>query len=886
MSNYVAYPHTSIAVSLDGHCFNSKPAQNDIVGISDRLPSSKVTLPLAEIAQALVLPSGRSFCPAHFKSDASGVRSRSNECWSGQTLFALDFDGGLTLEDALARAADYRVRFAFAYTTFSASAEEKFRAVFVHSCEVTDLRVRKVVQQGLMMVFPEADASCKDPARIFFGGKALIHEDYEAVVTVDDILEAACLHIRASDKSGNGSRVLKAFSRECGLVMRNHLPKWDSPGAGQEDHVHATVRGIGCGQDGDVQTTVPIESYRSGGATVIGDIRLFFFSSNGRSSSDDDKSLSAETSTRSPIRRFDFDRLAAECRLYSGFADGSSWLYHQELYGLATNLLVIEGGKKKFLDGLLKRPEYASKPWSTYASYIVQRLYHPQRCGAYCPHAAGCTHSDLMVQQGKTPRGTIRKLGSSTPKKCAELEGELQKHFQKALRSDNNDVYVIKTPAGLGKTEQYLACTGCIIASPTHNLNGEIASRMIEAGNADVLVTPPLPVLDDDYRKEVERLYRSGAYSEAHARLARLAKEGHIECADYLTALETARTARGTVLTTHDRVLFLDPLGRTIIFDEDPTPALLPVDQVRLSDLFTLLCATKAGRAEPAVGALVGQAQAAMVNVVQEAPGYVMNDAAALQREVGASSLIQSNVIGFLACSHFVKAEVQHGQQIIQFISRRPIPQGKMIVLSATANETVCRLLYGSRLHFIDLGEAVNEGTIVQYTRHSFSRYMIKEHPERIAMVRDAVGDQPVITFKSLGDRFNTLGTFGAVEGLDGLGGQNLAVIGTPHLPPLTYLLLASALGLRPSLYDSTMQYRLVRYGGYEFWFETFTDNEGLRDIQLWSIETELVQAVGRARVLRNDCQVTVFSNFPVPGAEFVYLSKQQWEVLGADRRN
>ena len=53
-----------------------------------------------------------------------------------------------------------------------------------------------------------------------------------------------------------------------------------------------------------------------------------------------------------------------------------------------------------------------------------------------------------------------------------------------------------------------------------------------------------------------------------------------------------------------------------------------------------------------------------------------------------------------------------------------------------------------------------------------------------------------------------------------------------------------------------------------------------LREIQLYLIESELIQAVGRARLLRNDCTVTVLSNLPITQADFIYLEKNDIEEL------
>ena len=41
-------------------------------------------------------------------------------------------------------------------------------------------------------------------------------------------------------------------------------------------------------------------------------------------------------------------------------------------------------------------------------------------------------------------------------------------------------------------------------------------------------------------------------------------------------------------------------------------------------------------------------------------------------------------------------------------------------------------------------------------------------------------------------------------------------------------------------------------------------DNSELRDIQLGLIESDLIQAVGRARTLRTEAIVELYSNFPL----------------------
>ena len=60
---------------------------------------------------------------------------------------------------------------------------------------------------------------------------------------------------------------------------------------------------------------------------------------------------------------------------------------------------------------------------------------------------------------------------------------------------------------------------------------------------------------------------------------------------------------------------------------------------------------------------------------------------------------------------------------------------------------------------------------------------------------------------------------------------------------------------------------RRVEYKGKRFLITSFKEST-LREVQLYSIESELEQCVGRARLLRQDCSVIVFSCFPCGQAE------------------
>ena len=60
-----------------------------------------------------------------------------------------------------------------------------------------------------------------------------------------------------------------------------------------------------------------------------------------------------------------------------------------------------------------------------------------------------------------------------------------------------------------------------------------------------------------------------------------------------------------------------------------------------------------------------------------------------------------------------------------------------------------------------------------------------------------------------------------------------------------------------------------VQHNGYEFSLYTF-EKPTMQIIQMWFIESLMEQAVGRARLLRYDCEVKVYSGFPVAQANFI----------------
>ena len=202
-------------------------------------------------------------------------------------------------------------------------------------------------------------------------------------------------------------------------------------------------------------------------------------------------------------------------------------------------------------------------------------------------------------------------------------------------------------------------------------------------------------------------------------------------------------------------------------------------------------------------------------------------------------------------------------ENTVHYVIRRDLPRlKKIIILSASVPIEIYKLLFDNRLEVIDISDVENQGRIIQETTKSFSRNSLKDNYKEIS---EKVGDRPVITYKSYRGLFNNPSDmwFGNCSGYDTLKGQDICVVGTPHLHNIVYLLTAKSIGLDFKTSETLFYYHKVRYNGFEFMFNCYED-ENLRKIQFSFIESDLIQSVGRSRTLRTNATVNLYSNFPL----------------------
>lgn len=348
--------------------------------------------------------------------------------------------------------------------------------------------------------------------------------------------------------------------------------------------------------------------------------------------------------------------------------------------------------------------------------------------------------------------------------------------------------------------------------------------------------------------------------------------EDGVKAQKFLDELAVTRNTEMTVITTHHRSIqdFKHP---TLIFDEDPLQTvLMPIEEIKISDLCTLKSRIEDPRDKDLVEDIIAELGKGKPNICYKLKKFSFRDYRKVEDTVFAIPSITSPVMNFFNGGVYVIDENDNNK--VYFSRSQQLSEDKkVIILSATANEWIYRQLYGDRIRFYDLGNVEIKGRLLQDTFYTYSRQNLRKE-EVLEHVLASVEDRLIITFADYVGKFRNARKdiyFGKCRGTNKLEGEKLAVVGTPHVQMSTYLLLADKLGLDLQPSDYSMSDQRIIHNNMEFRFYTF-ENQFLRNIQFFYIESELRQAVGRARLVRQkEADVLLFSNFPLEEAKFCF---------------
>jgi len=581
------------------------------------------------------------------------------------------------------------------------------------------------------------------------------------------------------------------------------------------------------------------------------------------------------THNTTPIPRdqkIDLEILRNEVKVLDILFTGERKLHHNEVFGLGTNMQYIRKGKTLMLE-LMKNydrnNEKGYKPNNYAALDCIMRMdYQPMPVKNFsaCDEDKELdTLLDIAKKKGKV---VVKEKATKIP--LAEAEKILKEKFKYVIENKKEDhtVYIFRLPTAIGKTKLLENVGNSVIAEPTNPLKNEVKERMKSPSR----MTPdPIEFIDDNINITVKSLYNIGLPKKAMEIIYNVS-EGHGSINDqeiaktYITELKDCYSRKYNTLTTHTRAINTNSENEfpheTIIFDEDPLDTLVKVDSTTVNDISAFQWQFEVLKE--------------VTNYFKNLPNGIYNtptfsfDLEELVKNVRDGKGISTNVFQFFGSNSFIYKDGK-----IDYIMKTALPtHKKVIILSATIDPDFYRKIYPEyKFEVVDITHVEQIGKIIQYTGFSCSRLSLMKVAKNI---QDQVQERKVITFK----RYKKLFTnsvkdihFGNCAGYDTLAGQDLVVVGTPHIAPEKYYFLAKLMGVEFVYGETPVNNQRVTYRGFEFTIKCFL-NEELRKIQFSCIESELLQAVGRGRTLRRDCTVEVYSNFPLYVSDEFHMKK------------
>jgi len=769
---------------------------------------NKVVIPTGWTVDNIVTytspPYSYSFAPAIYSG------STSNKNWVLQDNLMLDFDGGITPDEVYNKFAVFGIVPSGYYETFSSTKENiRFRVFLLLDEPITNRDLAKTIRKGLVDAFSTADKRCKDGARIFLGG-IRTHLSTATTIPIHKLIEFISINEISKDK---------------------------------------------------------------GKTRKIGQKPLLLYShySNNVNSSKQCFSSLVDPAKRSYLEKvrnnvFDFEECRKKVKILDDFLNGV-WLDYHKIFGLATNMYWVQGGLKLMKETMehynkIGATEYTENNFSA-LTYARHYDYLPEWLSNFSNHPEDHKYTNL-ISAGKNIRGLVEVITPANKIPLQQAQERLEISFKEVMAAKDKNIYLVITSTGLGKTKLLTTVTGATICELTHDMVDEFKGRMM----VDYVATPRMPKFENkDLNRKITSSHQMGLFNDVIKLLKSVAffsseekylKSDRKKAQQYLEEITKARNSDKTVITTHERAILSDFRHNTLIFDEDPLQSLIDNKTLEISDLMSL--EHRAGNIDH-FSDIIDALRIAEPGVIYD------NDLPKIDMDslddLVSSCQTETNVLQFFKSHFYVKDALN--PNVIHYTTMRKLPEDKkVIVLSATAQVEIYLKLYGDRVKVIEIEQVENMGEVIQDCSRSYSRSSLAGYD--LDKLNVEIGDDPTITFMKYASKFNTEPMpihFHNCLGYDFLKGRNINVLGTPHINPIVYQLYAKAMGLSLEGRDLQMGDQQVTWKGIRFPFNACNDPE-LRDIQLSLIEAELVQAVGRARTIRTDAKVMVYSNFPL----------------------
>nr|WP_300893193.1 hypothetical protein [uncultured Acetatifactor sp.] len=874
-----------IRISCDNQKFRLKPSGDEARYISGRIARKEMELNPDNVKEVIfnIAQNGCTFCPATFKD---GKRNKDN--FEQQQLIALDFDNKdpnkkVSFKEIKERAEHYELPVFFAYDTLSSINHDKFRVLFLNDAPINDKRVAEAVQMAMGEMLPEADSTCyKDVSKLYFGGKGIIYyDDKIPQINIESVFRNFTYYMKEKYKPNHYKNHLAKFAKETGIALNKNglldVKVTDYlPGT---DNLTENLGAEGNRNGKNSPSAIICSNIKANGEIFPNKFYVINFGTRGSSVKIADKKVKNHKLYRFAI----LQNIYKKCRLCNDYVSGDRKLSHDELFGIATNLINVETGTKYFMEIRSKYSElYADEKtdkWKADLSYMVQNDYKPECCEKYCPYHEECSHGRNILTTVHSRRGSMEPIAGDHEEFCSmeEMQDDVYSTIHKAIFSGGKKFTIVKAQVGAGKSHSYLKLMeeyseySFIVATPTNLLKREIYKKAQKAG-IDLRMTPSLEEIKDKIPLEIwnhiESLYKRGKNKAVQKYIyKRLGKEDIPCLKKYIEKRKELKEWDKSLITTHRYLLSMDKKKLDkfdfIIIDEDIIfkSIVSNQEQITVSQLEKLMEITENSALSDKIEKLLDASE-----------NQSCIEADRLKHKTKIKDKVPFNLHAFCAAERFYfrrsGEEENLEEDMFTFLKTASFPGKKYIIVSATADQEVCNMYFGEgNVDFYECKKAQYMGTLNQYPQKSMSRSSLANNPgiTRRLIKHFGMEESNVITF--MRENIGTL-HFGNTEGSNSLEGENILVVGTPYHAKFIYMLAAFTMGVRFDE-DEEMVSQDVVHNGYHFRFTTFQDAE-LRAIHFWMIESELEQAVGRARLLRHACTVHLFSNFPLKQAKMI----------------
>ncbi len=803
-----------------------------------------VELSVDDFMKYTVAPYSRTWCA----SVLNGNRKNSN--FLSTQILTLDIDNKpnesiLGIGDVLERCREYEIEPTFIYSSFSHSEQiPRFRIIFVLDEQITDSKIAKLALGTLRNIFPESN-SITDLSRMWLGGKEILFNNHNYVLPLEKLKFLCCLQEMAKGK--NPKRDIQKIEKNWGIMR---LP------------------------------------YNS----IIED--------------SPNSTLASKTLYKRKLEKFDWEFAKKESTLLSKFLDYKERICDYDLILLASNMFRIKGGEKKFKNVILQNPyindnkigimQYIKYRWETEERIYPIPFNHIYSENEDDKKVFNNYHTLLQVRpvgQYSKPKIMNNSIPTYQPQ---EGRDKMKSEFNRIMSEDSNKIYLMKCATGLGKTSIAIDTEGIVLFFPNHDLKDEKS----KISNIEHLCTPELiDNLPEHLSIKYANLCKCGLYKDALSELisfiespqANIYSEATQNITNYLNQINRCKSSEKTIFSTHAKGCITNfENHHTYIFDEDPLHQLARFEKITTKDL-RILAKALFDKGNIHDGNLVKR----LADHLKNGIGFLMEDMPPINFQ-NANLIVEviklnndkfsGDVFSFIFNDKSIKYVIEpedsddpDGEKVIHYINYRPLLEDKKyIILSATVDAWIYEKLYGDRVELIDLSDVEMKGEIIQFSDKSFSRTAMRLNENRVKKADDFLNKLKVITFlKHKTDFSNTVEQlhFGKSEGFNSLSGKDFKVIGTPHISNCHYLLFGKLLNIPLSTLNLIPKRKLIEHNGFKYNFYTF-EHEELRRIQFYFIEKELLQAVGRARLLDHKNTVFIFSEYPLPRARQLCLNE------------